>query len=351
MTALLTLFSYNDTALEIADGSPIALICCFCLSSGGDHLPGDRGWGCEHGLLINNVTHSVDVYGTLPEVASAKVEIGLAPVATDDTYSAVEDTLLIIDAPGVLANDTDTDMDPLSAVLVDDVANGTLTLTADGSFEYLPDANFMGTDTFTYVANDSFIDSELATVTITVSPVNDAPEAVDDEYSVVENGLLEVAAPGVLLNDIDVDFDNMVASLVTTVEHGSLVLLGDGSFTCQPEPDFVGTDTFVYKLITYPNTTQNMWTDEATVTITVTPANDAPVAIADAYSTDEDTELIVEAPGVLTNDIDEDALTAELVLDAANGTLVLATDDPLTYMPDAGFFGKIASPTKPTTAN
>ncbi len=83
-----------------------------------------------------------------------------------------------------------------------------------------------------------------------------------------------------------------------------------------------------------------MGTDEATVTITVTPANDAPVAIADAYSTDEDTELIVEAPGVLTNDIDEDALTAELVLDAANGTLVLATDGSFTYMPDAGFFGE-----------
>lgn len=264
-------------------------------------------------------------------------------IAYADTYTTVEETELVVAvAGGVLVNDTDLDGDPLTAELVTDVSYGTLALASDGSFTYTPDLNFFGEDTFTYKATDGTNKSATTLVTIDVTPVNDAPEAVDDEYSVLEDGLLEVAAPGVLANDIEVDLDNMVVSLVTNVEHGSLVLLGDGSFTYQPEPDFYGTDTFVYKLITYPNTIASMWTDEATVTITVTPVNDVPVAVDDAYSTDEDTELVVDAPGVLTNDsdIDGDALTAVLELDAANGTLALAADGSFTYLPDADFFGE-----------
>ncbi len=79
-----------------------------------------------------------------------------------------------------------------------------------------------------------------------------------------------------LANDIDVDDNLQTASLVTDVQHGSLSLLGDGSFIYIPDPDFHGTDTFVYKLITYP-APQSLWTDEATVTITVNSVDDAPV--------------------------------------------------------------------------
>ncbi len=75
----------------------------------------------------------------------------------------------------MLDNDTDADADPLTAVLVDDATNGTLSLNTDGSFTYAPDANYFGTDTFTYVANDGTENSNEATVTITVNPVNDPP--------------------------------------------------------------------------------------------------------------------------------------------------------------------------------
>jgi hypothetical protein len=93
-----------------------------------------------------------------------------APVAVADAYSTTAETMLMVAAPGVLANDSDADGDGLTAVLDTDVLSGTLTLNADGSFDYTPDAGFVGDDTFTYHANDGLDDSNVVTVTISVSP-------------------------------------------------------------------------------------------------------------------------------------------------------------------------------------
>src|SRR6185369_11609516 len=129
-----------------------------------------------------------------------------APVAAnDDNYTTPEDTQLTVSAPGVLANDSDVDGDALSAVLVNGPAHGTLTLNADGSLVYMPALNFNGVDSFTYRASDGQAQSGIATVTITVTPINDAPVAVNDSYSTPEDTTLTVSAPGVLANDSDVD--------------------------------------------------------------------------------------------------------------------------------------------------
>ena len=196
-------------------------------------------------------------------------EENVAPVAVNDSYSVAEDTTLTVAAPGVLANDTDTD--PLTAAVVTPPTHGTLELNADGSFSYIPGLNYNGLDTFTYKANDGELDSAEATVTITITPVNDGPEAVDDAYTVMENGSLTVdAAAGVLANDVEVDGDNVAVSLVMATTHGTLSLRADGSFTYTPNPGFYGEDSFVYQLTTYPAPLAP-WTDEAVVTITVTP--------------------------------------------------------------------------------
>ena len=97
------------------------------------------------------------------------------PVANDDSYTTAEDTALGVLPPGVTANDTDPDSNPLTASLVSGVSNGTLVFNADGSFTYTPAANWSGTDTFTYRVNDGTVDSNVATATITVTPVNDPP--------------------------------------------------------------------------------------------------------------------------------------------------------------------------------
>src|SRR5439155_1130071 len=137
-----------------------------------------------------------------------------APLATADGYATSEDTPLTVAAAGVLANDSDIDGDALSAALVSGPTNGTLTLNANGSFTYTPNANFNGTDSFTYKANDGAADSNIATVTLTITAVNDAPVASGDAYAVNEDGVLNVAATGVLINDTDIDGDTLSAVLM-----------------------------------------------------------------------------------------------------------------------------------------
>src|SRR5207249_2769586 len=122
-------------------------------------------------------------------VALTVTAVNDAPVATNDGYSTSEDTPLTLAAAGVVANDTDIDGDLLAAVLVSGPANGSLTLNANGSFVYTPNANFNGTDSFTYQANDGTANSGVATVTLAITAVNDAPVAAGDNYSVNEYGV------------------------------------------------------------------------------------------------------------------------------------------------------------------
>ena len=204
---------------------------------------------------------------------------------------------------------------------------------------YTPDLNFNGEDSFTFIANDGTIDSNLAVVTITVTSVNDAPVAVEDAYTVAEDGQKVVAAPGVLGNDTDPDGDMLTAVLVGTPEtaHGYIALAQDGSFMYTPDANFNGEDSFIYKAFD-----GTAYSEETTVTITVTSVNDAPVAVEDAYTTDEDTVLtVLVMDGVLSNDtdVDGDMLTAVLVSDVSNGTLALADDGSFVYTPNANYFG------------
>src|SRR2546421_2156212 len=215
-------------------------------------------------------------------------------------------------------------------------SHGALTLNADGSFTYTPAANFNGSDSFSYKASDGVAQSNVATVTLTITAVNDAPVSIDDAYSTNEDRPLTVAAPGVLGNDTDVDGDPLRALLVIGPGHGQLTLNADGGFTYTPAPNFNGGDSFTYK--TGDGVAQS---NVATVTLTITAVNDAPVAVNDAYTTNEDTPLTVVAPGVLGNDtdVDGDALTAALVGGPSHGALTLNADGGFTYTPTANFNG------------
>ena len=258
------------------------------------------------------------------------------PEADDDAYEVDEDAVLNVVASGVLGNDDDADGDDLTATLVSGPSHGSLTLNADGSFGYAPDTDYHGEDSFTYVANDSSADSNVATVSITVNPVNDAPVADNDAYDVDEDAVLNVAASGVLGNDDDVDGDDLTAALVSGPSHGSLILNADGSFSYTPEADYHGEDSF-----TYVANDGSEDSNVATVSITVNPVNDAPAADDDAYEVDEDAVLDVAASGVLGNDDDADGddLTARLVSGPSHGTLELNTDGSFGYTPEADYHG------------
>jgi VCBS repeat-containing protein len=180
------------------------------------------------------------------------------------------------------------------------------------------------------------VDSNVATVAITINAVNDAPVAVNDSYSVNEDNMLNIAAPGVLANDTDVEGNTLTAALVTGPAFGTLTLNSNGSFTYTPNANFNGTDSFTYRA---NDGAAN--SNTATVTITVNAVNDAPVANPDTYTTNENTALTIAAPGVLANDTDIEGnpLTAVLVAGPVSGTLTLNSNGSFTYTPNAGFSG------------
>jgi VCBS repeat-containing protein len=258
------------------------------------------------------------------------------PTANNDYYTTPEDTTLTITAPGILTNDTDPENDPLIAILVSNVSNGYLTFNSNGGFEYTPDLNYAGIDTFTYKANDGFLNSTTATVQITISQINDPPVVNDDNYTTNEDITLNVGAPGVLINDIDPEDDPLIAILVSDVSNGDLTLNSNGGFEYTPDLNYEGTDTFTYKA-----NDSSLDSNIATVTITVNPINDPPVANNDYYNIDEDIFLNVTSPGVLTNDTDveNEPLTSILVSDVNHGSLNLNSIGGFEYTPNLNYEG------------
>jgi len=239
----------------------------------------------------------------------------------------------------VLHNDTDIETpNNLTAILEQGPAHGDLSFSLDGSFHYTPTANFHGTDSFTYHNSDGVSDSADATVTITVNSVNDDPVAVDDAFDVNEDATLTVAAPGLLINDQDLDSNPLTASLAVGPGHGSLAVGADGSFTYTPSAGFDGTDSFSYAV---NDGTVN--SAPAIVTVTVHPVNHAPLAVDDNYLATQDAPLdVTVTAGVLSNDSDPDGpvtLHATVVDAPHHGSLTLGDDGHFLYTPTAGYSG------------
>lgn len=303
---------------------------------------GPRGPGADGGSC--NLVNNGDGTGTITCSDGRSLTVVLAgsgtenhaPVANDDSYSTDEDTVLNVSAPGVLTNDTDIDANALSAKVILGPAHGLISFDANGSFSYSPALDFSGTDSFTYVANDGSSDSAVATVTITVKAVNAPPNATADTFSVPEDAVLNVPAPGVLGNDVDPNGDPLIAELVSSPTHGAIAFNSDGSFAYTPNLDFSGSDSFTYRARDASSSSA-----PATVTISVVSVNDPPIPNPDDFTTLEDTVLTVAAPGVLANDLDAngDTLKATLVLAPANGTVVLNTDGSFVYTPALDFSG------------
>lgn len=217
--------------------------------------------------------------------------------------------------------------DGLPPGLAIDAATGLITgtspYTAAGSYQV------------TVSASDGSLASS-QTFTWTVANTNRAPAAEPDDFDTYEDRTLYVSAPGVLGNDTDADNDAFAAALVDLPAHGTLTLNSDGSFVYAPDLDFNGTDSF-----SYTAGDGSAASNVAVALISVGPVNDAPEAVADGYSTDEDTRLSVETPGVLGNDgdVDGDPLTAVLVAGPSSGSLTFDPSGTFTYAPDANVHG------------
>lgn len=259
---------------------------------------------------------------------------GAPPIADDQQVSTPEDTMLVIHLTA-----SDPDDDPLTWTIVQPPANGELNGNPP-NLTYTPNPNFFGDDNFTFKVNDYEYESNLATVSIVVTPVNDPPVAAPDFYDVPADIVFTTTtATGVLANDSDVDQTSLTAVLISTTSHGVLALRSNGSFTYNPDDGYSGIDTF-----TYVASDGSLLSAITTVTFSVNVnGNTPPVANPDTYAMFTGTTMTVEASsGVLANDTDADGdlLTAQLVgVPTPNGTLNFNTDGSFTYTPNTGYTG------------
>ncbi len=264
-------------------------------------------------------------------VAVTVTAVNDPPLAVDDTLATSEDTAGSVN---VVANDSDIDGGTLVVSAVGSAVNGTVSFSG-GSVTYTPNADFNGSDAFGYTVSDGNGGTDTGVVTVSVAAVNDAPVADNDAYSVAEDAVLNIAAPGVLDGDSDVDSASLTAVLATGPASGVLNLNPNGSFSYTPNANFNGSDAFTYRA-----SDGALSSVPATVSITVTAVNDAPVAVNDTLVTDEDTAGSVT---VVANDSDADGdtLVVSAASNGANGS-VSFSGGSVTYTPAANFSGSDA---------
>jgi large repetitive protein len=246
------------------------------------------------------------------------------PVAAGDSAITTEDTPLRVP---VLSNDRDLDGDPLT-VTAATAPNGTVVINPDGTITYTPNPDFNGTDSITYTISDGKGGTSTATVAVTVNPINDLPVAANDSATTLEDQ--PVTLP-VLANDSDPDGDPLTVTAATS-PNGSVVINPDGTITFTPALNFNGPAT-----ITYTVSDGKGGTTTASVTVTVTPVNDPPVARADVGATPEDTPVRL-SPLANDSDVDGNPLTITAA-SAPNGTVVINPDGTITYTPNRNFNG------------
>ncbi len=184
--------------------------------------------------------------GTDTETVSITVTpVNDSPIANDDSFGLNEGSVYIGNSLDLLGNDSDAEGSPLTVSLVNGPINGSLVLNPDGSFTYSHDGSETVTDSFQYRINDGSLDSNIASVTITITPVNDAPVGIDDSYT-MPSGLAFDEWVGVLANDSDAELDSLIGILSTAPANGTVILNPDGSFTYTPNSGFSGNDSFSY---------------------------------------------------------------------------------------------------------
>jgi len=249
------------------------------------------------------------------------------PVANDDTATVNEDST--INQINVLANDGDIDNDPISVSGVTQPVHGAATFTISAVF-YTPNPNYNGIDTFTYTIIDGYGGMDTATVTVTITPINDPPNAVDDTTTVAEDSSNNQI--NVRINDNDIDGDTLSITGVTTPVHGTATFTASYAFY-SPSANYNGPDSFTYTI-----SDGHGGTDTATVTVTVTPVNDPPVANDDAATVIEDSlnnNINVQANDL---DIDGDPLSITSITQPIHGSSTF-TASSVSYTPAVNYSG------------
>jgi large repetitive protein len=276
------------------------------------------------GAILNTIT--------LQEVLDGLGGGNVPPIAGNDIVTVAEDSSF---AGQVSATDLNGDI--LAFALVTGPANGTLTFLADGTFDYTPDANFSGTDSFTYVANDGTVDSNVATISITVTPVDDAPVVTGTITlaPLAEDTVLTITAAQLLANVADID--TLAAGLSVTgltPSSGTVIQTGPGTWSFTPAANDSTAVTFNYQVTDGTTSVAN------SASLDLTPVNDAPVAapVTLAAIAEDSGALIITSAQLLAGVTDVDTTTLSITaLSIASGLGSLANNGngTWTYTPAA----------------
>ncbi len=292
-------------------------------SSGGD-ITGSSRYVQYQADLASGDAH------TTPTLRDVTIDFSFNPVAVDDDETVAEDSGA--NTFDVLANDTDADGGTKQIVAVTQGAHGSVAITNGGAdLTYTPAADYCGPDTFTYTVNGG----STADVDVDVDCADDNPTAVNDSRTVAEDS---GATPmNVLPNDLNADGGPITINGTTNPAHGTINVTGGGSnITYQPASDYCGPDSFTYEL---------NGGSTATVSVTVTCADDNPTAVNDSRTVNEDSGAT--AMNVLPNDLNADGgpITITGTTNPAHGTInVTGGGSNVTYQPAADYCNTNASP-------
>ena len=293
-------------------------------------------------------------------VTITTLDVNTPPVANDASVDVDEDTELTIPLPG-----SDADSSVVSAFILSLPDRGTLYQTSgdpintvpilvtdrDNQVVFIPSQNEFDSPyiTFDFFVNDGRDDSNQATITVNVLPIDDAPIANNDGYATDQDTELIIPVPGVLENDIDVDGDTLTAELVDDVLDGTLVFNPDGSFTYMPPTNFFGTASFTYKTIA-----NSLESQARTVMITVLPfatvfwtnANGGNWNTPENWSTGAvpvtGDKVAITLNGNYTVTLDTHVTIGSLIVNGASGSQILATSNRTLTIDNQAFFGENA---------
>ena len=251
------------------------------------------------------------------------------PVILDDFYTGLEDQPIM---GNVGENDFEYDDEFIFYSVFTQPTSGTLSMFNDGYFTYTPAPNFSGTVTAVYFGVDPCGVGDFGTITFTITPVNDAPVAVADNATVLEDGVLNSS---VATNDFDVDHTSLTFNIIANPSSGNLQFNNNGSYTYTPAANFFGTVSLTYQVCDPLGLCS-----QTTCTIQVQAVNDAPVAMDDSFTTNEDVAI---SGSVATNDIDIDSPELLYILQQgpAEGNLEFNPDGTFVYTPaldDSGVY-------------
>ncbi|PPE66039.1 tandem-95 repeat protein [Caldimonas caldifontis] len=329
--------SGNGTGVVVLSGSPSAVNAALIWTT---YTPPQ-----DYNGVVDITVTTTDGTSTVTDSLNVTITpVNDAPVAVDDTFSTAEDTAITITPAQLLANDIDVDGDALSVATIHNITNGSISIVG-GNIVFTPNPNYHGPASFDYTISDGRGGFSTARATIDVLSVDDLPETADVNASGAEDSVIAIALSGS-------DVDNVITGYVIGTLPANGVLYRDAALTqvvsagdvvsettlyFRPADNWNGNTSFQYAA---QNDAGISDPTPATVVITVTPVNDAPVAVNDSFTTAEDTAITITPAQLLANDIDVDGdvLSVATIHNITNGSISIVGGN-IVFTPNPNYHG------------